>query len=166
MFQLLWDFRTPTMFYISAKLNISHTSNNIDFFMNVGNWMLSWTKHVVIYLKCLPKICNKWMVLVIFLNNLWGGAHQALFPRFFSFWASPSILRRFAPSTRASQDGNWIDVVRNVIYNNIYTCNASMIVMTESSFVLDSRALHALDSGLALNFRLENLVSIVWPPKN
>ena len=91
--------------------------------------------HVIIYFKCLPQICTKMNYLKFdFSKYFLGGAHRVPIPRSLnpvfsracpSVLASPLILRRFAPSTRAS-----------------------------TSILGRSRALRALASSLSLNFRL------------
>ena len=68
------------------------------------------TMHVIIYFKCLSQICTKMNGFKFDFSKIcWGRRSPSPLPRpspFFqallSVWASPSILSRFAPSTRAS----------------------------------------------------------------
>ena len=103
--------RPPTMFYISAKLNNFQTSNiEYRYFHECGQLSMV-SNHACYHLLQMfasNMHQNEW--LQVWFSKMFWGAHRApspdpspVFPRvLLSIRASPSILRRFAPSTRAS----------------------------------------------------------------
>ena len=104
--------RPPTIFYVSAKLNNFQKSNIQYRFVHECGQLNMFSNHAGC---CLFQMFasnmhqNEWFQ-VRFFKNFWRGAHRApspdpspVFSRVSSsVRASPSILRRFASSTRAS----------------------------------------------------------------